>query len=35
MLPWFTGARPSIAQNGWYDFPDTTQIRTPFVPCQF
>lgn len=33
MLPWFTGEVPSSAQNGWYDFPDTTQITTPFKPC--
>jgi hypothetical protein len=33
MLPWFAGEVPSSAQNGWYDFPATTQIRTPFVPC--
>jgi len=33
MLPWFTGEVPSSAQNGWYDFPDTTQISAPFVPC--
>ena len=33
MLPWFTGEFPSSAQNGWYDFPATTQITTPFVPC--
>ncbi|MFN8058575.1 MAG: hypothetical protein U0Q12_05370 [Vicinamibacterales bacterium] len=34
MLPWFAGEVPSSAQNGWYDFPDTTQIKTPFVPCK-
>ena len=33
MLPWFAGERPSSAQNGWYDFPDTTQITQPFVGC--
>lgn len=33
MLPWFTGENPSSAQNGWYDFPDTTQITAPFVAC--
>ena len=33
MLPWFTGEVPSSAQNGWYDFPGTTQITTPFQPC--
>jgi hypothetical protein len=33
MLPWFTGEVPSSAQSGWYDFPDTTQITRPFVPC--
>jgi hypothetical protein len=35
MLPWFTGEVPSTAQNGWYDYPDTTQITTPFQPCVF
>jgi hypothetical protein len=34
MLPWFTGEKPSSAQNGWYDFPGTNQISEPFVPCQ-
>jgi hypothetical protein len=33
MLPWFTGEKPSSALNGWYDFPDTTLIKVPFVPC--
>ena len=33
MLPWFAGEKPSSAQNGWYDFPATNQIRTPFTPC--
>jgi hypothetical protein len=33
MLPWFAGEAPSTAQNGWYDFPSTTQITSPFVPC--
>jgi hypothetical protein len=33
MLPWFAGEKPSSAQNGWYDFPDTRQITRPFVPC--
>ena len=33
MLPWFTGEVPSSAQNGWYDFPDTRQITTPFTLC--
>jgi hypothetical protein len=33
MLPWFAGEKPSTAQNGWYDFPATTQIHAPFVPC--
>lgn len=33
MLPWFAGETPSSAQNGWYDFPATTQIHAPFVPC--
>ena len=33
MLPWFTGEVPSSAQNGWYDFPDTNQITTPFTRC--
>lgn len=33
MLPWFAGEVPSSAQNGWYDFPATNQITTPFVGC--
>jgi len=33
MLPWFAGEVPSTAQNGWYDFPSTTQIHAPFAPC--
>ena len=33
MLPWFAHERPSSAQNGWYDYPDTRQITTPAVQC--
>lgn len=33
MLPWFAGEKPSSAENGWYDFPATTQIHTPAVIC--
>jgi hypothetical protein len=33
MVPWFADERPSSAQNGWYDFPDTHQITTPAVYC--
>jgi len=34
MLPWFADEVPSSAQNGWYDFPATNQIREPAVYCQ-
>jgi hypothetical protein len=33
MLPWFADEVPSSAQNGWYDFPATTQIHAPAVYC--
>jgi hypothetical protein len=33
MLPWFAGEKHSSAQEGWFDFPDTQQIKEPFVPC--
>ena len=33
MLPWFADEVPSSAQNGWYDFPATTEITTPAVYC--
>lgn len=33
LLPWFSDEIPSSAQNHWYDFPDTTQIKTPAVYC--
>lgn len=33
MLPWFEDEVPSSAENGWYDFPSTTEIRTPAVYC--
>jgi len=33
MLPWFAIEAPSSAQNGWYDFPDTTQITSPATLC--
>jgi hypothetical protein len=34
MLPWFAGEKPSSAENGWYDFPGTNQIKEPAVICQ-
>jgi hypothetical protein len=34
MLPWFAGEKPSSAENGWYDFPATNQIKEPAVICQ-
>lgn len=34
MLPWFADEVPSSAQNGWYDFPATTDITAPAVYCQ-
>jgi len=33
MLPWFADEVPSSAENGWYDFPATTQIHEPAVYC--
>jgi hypothetical protein len=33
MLPWFADEIPSSAENGWYDFPDTTLIKSPAVYC--
>jgi hypothetical protein len=33
MLPWFADEVPSSAENGWYDFPATNQIRVPAVYC--
>jgi hypothetical protein len=33
MLPWFADEVPSSAQNGWYDFPATNQIKVPAVYC--
>lgn len=33
MLPWFADEVPSSAQNGWYDFPATTDIHVPAVYC--
>jgi hypothetical protein len=33
LLPWFTEEVPSSAQNGWYDFPATTDITVPAVYC--
>jgi len=33
MLPWFADEVPSSAENGWYDFPATTQITRPAVYC--
>jgi hypothetical protein len=34
MLPWFADEVPSSAENGWYDFPATTQITSPAVYCK-
>jgi hypothetical protein len=34
MLPWFADEVPSSAQNGWYDFPATTDIHVPAVYCK-
>jgi hypothetical protein len=34
MLPWFAEEKPSTAENGWYDFPGTNQIKEPAVICQ-
>jgi hypothetical protein len=34
MVPWFADEVPSSAQNGWYDFPATTDITVPAVYCQ-
>jgi len=33
LLQWFTGESPSSAYGGWYDFPATTYLTQPFVPC--
>jgi hypothetical protein len=33
MLPWFADEVPSSAENGWYDFPATTDIHVPAVYC--
>jgi hypothetical protein len=33
MLPWFADEIPSSAENGWYDFPATTEITAPAVYC--
>jgi hypothetical protein len=33
MLPWFADEVPSSAENGWYDFPATTEITAPAVYC--
>jgi hypothetical protein len=33
MLPWFADEVPSSAENGWYDFPATTQIHAPALYC--
>jgi hypothetical protein len=33
MLPWFARETPSSALNGWYSFPDTTQLTSPSVDC--
>jgi len=34
LLPWFTDEVPSSAENGWYDFPATTDIKVPAVYCK-
>ena len=34
MLPWFADEVPSSAENGWYDFPATTDIQTPAYYCK-
>jgi hypothetical protein len=34
MLPWFADEVPSSAENGWYDFPATTDITAPAVYCK-
>lgn len=34
LLPWFADEVPSSAQNGWYDFPATTDITVPAVYCK-
>lgn len=34
MVPWFADEVPSSAQNGWYDYPATTDITVPAVYCQ-
>jgi hypothetical protein len=34
MLPWFADEVPSSAENGWYDFPATTDIKAPAVYCK-
>jgi hypothetical protein len=34
MLPWFADEVPSSAENGWYDFPATTDIQTPAFYCK-
>jgi len=33
MLPWFADEVPSSAENGWYDFPATTDLHAPAVYC--
>ncbi|HYL69111.1 MAG TPA: hypothetical protein VEX69_08090 [Candidatus Limnocylindria bacterium] len=33
MVPWFADEVPSSAQNGWYDYPATTDITAPAVYC--
>jgi hypothetical protein len=34
LYEWFTGQKPSSALNGWYDYPATNQIHSPFTPCK-
>jgi hypothetical protein len=34
MLPWFADEVPSSAQNGWYDFPATTDLHVPAAYCK-
>jgi hypothetical protein len=33
LLQWFSREVPSSALNGWYSFPDTTQLTSPAVDC--
>ena len=33
LLQWFSRESPSSAFDGWYSYPDPTQITTPSVDC--